>query len=46
MNKEMTQMYSHKIKMPMHDLLVYVHIPVNDVGDYSEDKDKKTYEKI
>ena len=28
MNKEMTQRYSHEIKMPMHDLLVYVQTSV------------------
>ena len=39
MNMEMTQKYSHKIKMPMHNLLVYVQIPANDDTDYSNDKD-------
>ncbi len=39
MNKKMTQRYSHEIKMPMHDLLVYVQIPVNDDTYYSQDKD-------
>ncbi len=38
MNKEMTQRYNHEIKMPMHDLLVYVQIPVSDDIDYSQDK--------
>lgn len=38
MNKEMTQRYSHEIKMPMHELLVYVQMPVDDDADYSKDK--------
>ena len=38
MNKEMTQRYSHKIKMPMHELLVYAPIPAGDNTDYSKDK--------
>lgn len=36
MNREMTQRYSHKIKMPMHDLLVYVQISAGGDADYSE----------
>lgn len=40
MNQEMTQRYSHKIKMPMHDLLVYVKIPVNDDTDSAKDKNR------
>lgn len=35
MNREMTQRYSHEIKMPMHDLAVYVQIPSDDDTDYS-----------
>ena len=38
MNKEMTQKYSHKIKMPMHELLVYVQIPAGGDTDYSENE--------
>ena len=38
MNKEMTQRYSHKIKMPMHELLVYVQIPAGGDTDYSENE--------
>lgn len=38
MDKEMTQRYSHKIKMPMHNLLVYVKIQSNDDTDYSKNK--------
>ena len=38
MNKEMTQKYSHKIKMPMHDLYVYVQMPDNDDVNYSKDE--------
>ena len=38
MNKEMTQKYSHKIKMPMHDLYVYVQMPDNDDANYSKDE--------
>ena len=38
MNKEMTQRYSHKIKMPMHELLVYAPISAGDNTDYSKDK--------
>ena len=38
MNKEMTQRYNREIKMPMHELLVYVKLPVNDDTDYSKEK--------
>ena len=38
MNREMTQRYRHKIKMPMHELLVYVQIPTNDDTDNLMDK--------
>lgn len=37
MNREMTQRFSHKIKMPMHELLVYVQISANDDTDYLND---------
>ena len=37
MNKKMTQRYSHEIKMPMHELLVYAPIPAGDNTDYSKD---------
>lgn len=39
MDKEMTQRYSHNIKMPMHELLVYVQFLTDDT-DYSNDKYK------
>lgn len=38
MDKEMTQRYSHKIKMPMHELTVYVQIPVDDDTDHLKEK--------
>ncbi len=38
MDREMTQRYPHKIKMPMHDLLVYVPMPIRDGKDDSKQK--------
>lgn len=39
MDQKMTQKYSHEIKMPMHDLFVYVQIPADDDADCSQNKD-------
>ena len=39
MDQKMTQKYSHEIKMPMHDLFVYVQIPADDDADCSQHKD-------
>ncbi len=38
MDEKMTQRYSHTVKMPMHELFVYVQISANDDMDYSKDK--------
>ena len=38
MDEKMTQRYSHIVKMPMHELFVYVQISANDDMDYSKDK--------
>lgn len=42
MNKEMTQRYGHEIKMPMHDLLVYVRLSVGNEQNPATEKNEET----